>query len=156
MRIRIWDPDSFWPWNRDGKIWIRYKHPRSPTLDSKYCTENQRENRLLPTQMLCFSFVRKSTGSGRISGPGPASLIYLSNRSISNLASCSDRCLYFGPPVLLGINLSFSVRFSLWKASIPVVVRIRIHLIRIRIQHFWLNTDPDPGFWWPKIGEKLQ
>jgi hypothetical protein len=27
-----------------------------------------------------------------------------------------------------------------------VVFRIRIHLIRsqIRIQHFWLNTDPDP------------
>jgi hypothetical protein len=22
--------------------------------------------------------------------------------------------------------------------------RIRVHLIRIRIQHFWLNTDPDP------------
>jgi hypothetical protein len=26
------------------------------------------------------------------------------------------------------------------------VFRIRIHLIRIRIQHFRLNTDPDPGF----------
>ncbi len=25
-----------------------------------------------------------------------------------------------------------------------------IHLIRIRIQNFRLNTDPDPGFWWPK------
>jgi hypothetical protein len=24
------------------------------------------------------------------------------------------------------------------------VIRIRIHLIRIRIQHFRLNTDPDP------------
>jgi bromodomain adjacent to zinc finger domain protein 1A len=24
-------------------------------------------------------------------------------------------------------------------------LRIRIHIIRIRIQHFWLNTDPDPG-----------
>jgi hypothetical protein len=24
-------------------------------------------------------------------------------------------------------------------------LRIRIHLIRIRIQHFRLNTDPDPG-----------
>ncbi len=26
------------------------------------------------------------------------------------------------------------------------VFRIRIHLISIRIQHFRLNTDPDPGF----------
>ncbi len=34
-------------------------------------------------------------------------------------------------------------------------IRTGIHLIRIRIQHFRLNTDPDPdpGFWWPKIGE---
>ncbi len=23
------------------------------------------------------------------------------------------------------------------------------------IQHFRLNTDPDPGFWWPKIGKKI-
>ncbi len=30
-------------------------------------------------------------------------------------------------------------------------LRIRIHIIRIRIQHFWLNTDPDPGLKWPKI-----
>jgi hypothetical protein len=34
-------------------------------------------------------------------------------------------------------------------------LRIRIHFIRIRIQHFWLNTntDPDPI---PKIEKKLQ
>jgi hypothetical protein len=25
-------------------------------------------------------------------------------------------------------------------------LRIRIHLIRIRIQYFMLNTDPDPGY----------
>jgi hypothetical protein len=25
-------------------------------------------------------------------------------------------------------------------------LQIRIHLIRIRIKHFKLNTDPDPGF----------
>ncbi len=36
------------------------------------------------------------------------------------------------------------------------MIRIRFHLIRIRIQHFRLNgyrsgTNPDPGFWWPKI-----
>ncbi len=24
-------------------------------------------------------------------------------------------------------------------------------MIRIRIQYFRLNTDPDPGFWWPKF-----
>ncbi len=38
--------------------------------------------------------------------------------------------------------------------------RIRIHLIQIRIQHFRLNTDPDPntdpGFWGPKIEKNLQ
>ncbi len=33
---------------------------------------------------------------------------------------------------------------------------IRIHWFRIRIQHFRLNTDPDPGFWWTKIGKNLQ
>jgi hypothetical protein len=32
--------------------------------------------------------------------------------------------------------------FSLFHA----VFRIHIHLIGIRIQHFRLNTDPDPGF----------
>ncbi len=35
-------------------------------------------------------------------------------------------------------------------------LRIRIRLIRIRIQHFRLNTDPDLGFWWPKIEKNLQ
>ncbi len=37
------------------------------------------------------------------------------------------------------------------------VFRICIHLIRIRIQHFRLNTDPepDPGCWWPKIWQNL-
>jgi hypothetical protein len=29
--------------------------------------------------------------------------------------------------------------------------RIRIHLIRIRIQHCRLNTDPDPGFLLQKL-----
>ncbi len=29
--------------------------------------------------------------------------------------------------------------------------RICIHLIRIRIQHFRPNTDPDPGFLWAKL-----
>ncbi len=42
--------------------------------------------------------------------------------------------------------------------SVPVFW-IRIHLIRIRIQHFGLNTDPDsdpdPWFWWKKIYKKL-
>ncbi len=31
MRIRIRDPKSFWPWIRDGKIWIR-EHSGSATL----------------------------------------------------------------------------------------------------------------------------
>jgi hypothetical protein len=30
------------------------------------------------------------------------------------------------------------------------------HLIQIRIQHFRLNTDLDPGFWWSKIEKNLQ
>ncbi len=34
--------------------------------------------------------------------------------------------------------------------------RIRIYLTRIRIQHFRLNTVPDPGFWWPKIVKNFQ
>ncbi len=38
------------------------------------------------------------------------------------------------------------------------VFRIRIHWVRIRIQHFRLNIDPDPdpGFWWPKILKNLK
>ncbi len=35
------------------------------------------------------------------------------------------------------------------------MLRILIHLIRIRIQHFSLNTDPAPGFWWPKLFYKF-
>ncbi len=31
-----------------------------------------------------------------------------------------------------------------------------IHLIQIRIQHFRLNTDPGPGFWWTINGKNLQ
>ncbi len=34
--------------------------------------------------------------------------------------------------------------------------RIRIHLIRIWIQHYRQNTYPDPEFWWPKIEKNLQ
>jgi hypothetical protein len=33
--------------------------------------------------------------------------------------------------------------------------RIRIHLIRIRIQHFRLNTNPDPGFLSPKVDKQF-
>ncbi len=35
------------------------------------------------------------------------------------------------------------------------VFRIWIHWFRIRIQHFRLNTNPDPGFWWPIIEKKI-
>ncbi len=31
-----------------------------------------------------------------------------------------------------------------------------ILFIQIRIQHFRLNTDPDPGLLWPKLKKKLQ
>ncbi len=47
-----------------------------------------------------------------------------------------------------------------WKVSSSVLrcFGIRILWVRIRIQHFWFNTDPDPnpGFWWKKIGKSLQ
>ncbi len=38
------------------------------------------------------------------------------------------------------------------------MLRIRIHWFWIRIQHSRLstNSDPDLGFWWPKIKKKLQ
>ncbi len=34
--------------------------------------------------------------------------------------------------------------------NLKTVFPIRIHCVRIRIQYFRLNTDPDSGFWWPK------
>ncbi len=38
------------------------------------------------------------------------------------------------------------------------VFRIRLPLMRIQIwiQRFRLKTDPDPGFWWPKIERNRQ
>jgi hypothetical protein len=62
------------------------------------------------------------------------------------------------------IEMNFSVQFHYSFISIDnicehyycPVFRIRIHLIRIWIQHFRLNTDPDPGFCWPKMGKNLQ
>ncbi len=53
-----------------------------------------------------------------------------------------------------GLDLSmvdFCKNGSLYLA----MFRIRINLVRIRIQHFRLITNPDPGFWWPKIGKNL-
>ncbi len=38
----------------------------------------------------------------------------------------------------------------------PLGLCIRSHVIRILIQHFRLNTDPDPGFWWQKSEQNLQ
>ncbi len=46
-----------------------------------------------------------------------------------------------------------------YKAAIVAGLRIHIHFIRIRIQHFRLNTDPDPdlqGFNDQKLKKKLQ
>ncbi len=55
---------------------------------------------------------------------------------------------------IIGYFLSYIVHTD----SIPF--RIRINWFRIRIQHFMLNTnpepDPDPGFWWPKLGKTLK
>ncbi len=47
-----------------------------------------------------------------------------------------------------------------WRVSVLYlfsVFWIRIHWVRIRIQHFRLNThlDPDPGFLWPKKLKKF-
>jgi hypothetical protein len=36
-------------------------------------------------------------------------------------------------------------KFEEEKQRLEAGLRIGIHFIRIRIQHFWLNTDPDPG-----------
>jgi zinc transporter ZupT len=36
--------------------------------------------------------------------------------------------------------------FEFERCGLEPVFRIRIHFIRIRIQHFKLNTNPDPGF----------
>ncbi len=52
---------------------------------------------------------------------------------------------------------SYKTLFLDWSWDDPklkAMFRIRIHLIRIRVQHCRLNTDPDPGFWspiWSKI-----
>ncbi len=42
--------------------------------------------------------------------------------------------------------------------DIGAAFRIRIHWVRIPIQHFRLNADPEPEprFWWPKIGKNSQ
>ncbi len=60
-----------------------------------------------------------------------------------------------GTPVWAGQNRRTGGRVS--AGGLQTGWRIRFHLIRIRIQHFRLNTDPDPiriqGFWWPKIGK---
>ncbi len=47
----------------------------------------------------------------------------------------------------LTCDLCFFAPYTLTFCSKPYSpgLRIRIHLIRIRIQHFRLNTDPDPG-----------
>jgi hypothetical protein len=61
-------------------------------------------------------------------------------------------CLRLGPDhrIRYGIRV-FVAPKSRSRQDLKVVFRIRIHWARIRIQQFRLNTDPDPGFWWPKI-----
>ncbi len=62
------------------------------------------------------------------------------------------------PKKKIKIQSIFLLRATLFDNQLEeeAVFRIRIHLIWIRIQHFRLNTDPDPGFWWPKIEKNLQ
>ncbi len=58
--------------------------------------------------------------------------------------------------VLKSTMLSLFLPCYLLMVNLNAVFRIRILLIRIRIQHFRLTTDQDPGFWWAKIGKNLQ
>jgi hypothetical protein len=44
------------------------------------------------------------------------------------------------------LNNNKKLNKSTLKAFTKTVFRIRIYFIRVRIQHFRLNTDPDPGF----------
>jgi hypothetical protein len=61
-------------------------------------------------------------------------------------------------PTHLSIELRNKPSRKKYMQCTAVFPRIRIQWvwIRIRIQHFRLNTDTDPGFWWPKIGKNLQ
>ncbi len=45
---------------------------------------------------------------------------------------------------------------NVWGLRPVFRIRIRFIWFPIRNQHFMLNTDPDPGFWWPKIATNLQ
>ncbi len=48
--------------------------------------------------------------------------------------------------------ICFSVPWHQKCITQPVLLfRIRIHRFRILIKLIRLNTNPDPGFWWPKI-----
>ncbi len=69
--------------------------------------------------------------------------IWRERKSLVYLPSPQDTTLTRPPPPPASLCL-FGSRF-----------RIRIHLIRIRIQHFRLNTDPDPGFLWSKNWKKF-
>ncbi len=68
-------------------------------------------------------------------------------------------CTKFRPARSFWPTTGIQVRLtSGWKSNTAVAgLRIRIHFIRIRIriQHFRLNTDPDPGVWWPKVSKKI-
>ncbi len=58
-----------------------------------------------------------------------------------------------------GIWIQEHRRMRISCGSIPETNDVKYRtLFRIRIRHFRLNTNPDPnpGFWWPKIKNKLQ
>jgi len=70
-------------------------------------------------------------------------------RSCSTKRPQNDWSLIFNMYIVQKTKINWI--FGLWNCFNKLGFRIRIHLIRIRIQHFRLNTDPDLEFWWPKI-----
>ncbi len=94
---------------------------------------------------------------GEMPGAPLASRLSLLRSRSSFSAVLRSRSSRFRASLLSGTGLhnSTSLLLCQWKIwYLCPVFRIRIHLILIRIQHFRLNTDPDPGLWWPKL-EKI-
>ncbi len=56
------------------------------------------------------------------------------------------------------MNLHLMVRYYLFQACKIIWLQSKGLKTGFRIQHFRLNTDPepDPGFWWPKVKKNLQ
>jgi hypothetical protein len=76
----------------------------------------------------------------------------------SRFSRCSSAFFLMSSSRLRRASSSFSSlrrRSSSWWAagSHSPVFQIRIHFIRIRIRHFKLHTDPNPGVW---MNQKLK